>query len=206
MFARPTLSDPALAEVHTRHSNGLEQFFSYIKGETGLSILDLAGANQANVSFITSLGHRLYSEDFLRNLEQFYREESLDEPLAPAHADAFLRHNLSYPARQFDGVLVWDVLEYLEPAMLTATVERLHRVTKPASYLLAIFHSQERLEAAPRYAFRIQDAKTLILLRRSAERPRQLFNNRSLERLFQGFESVKFFLTRDNLREVIVKR
>src|ERR1700681_3976073 len=54
----------------SRHSNGLDQFFSYIKGESGLSILDLAGANQANVSFITNLGHKIYSEDFLRGLRQ----------------------------------------------------------------------------------------------------------------------------------------
>jgi hypothetical protein len=33
-----------------------------------------------------------------------------------------------------------------------------------------------------------------------------VFNNRSLEKLFGKFESVKFFLTRDNLREVIVRR
>ena len=34
----------------------------------------------------------------------------------------------------------------------------------------------------------------------------QTFNNRSLERLFGEFHSVKFFLTRDNLREVIAVR
>jgi hypothetical protein len=32
-----------------------------------------------------------------------------------------------------------------------------------------------------------------------------LYNNRSLEKLFARFESVKFFLTRERLREVIVK-
>jgi hypothetical protein len=36
-------------------------------------------------------------------------------------------------------------------------------------------------------------------------RPAQLFNNRGLERLFGRFDSVKFFLTRERLREVIVK-
>jgi hypothetical protein len=39
-----------------------------------------------------------------------------------------------------------------------------------------------------------------------SRRPAQLFNNRTLEKLFQKFDSVKFFLTRENLREVIVKR
>jgi hypothetical protein len=36
-------------------------------------------------------------------------------------------------------------------------------------------------------------------------RPARLFNNRGLEKLFGRFESVKFFLTRDRLREVIAK-
>jgi hypothetical protein len=41
---------------------------------------------------------------------------------------------------------------------------------------------------------------------RGQRKPAQIFNNRSLERLFQDFQSVKFFLTRDHLREVIVRR
>jgi hypothetical protein len=34
----------------------------------------------------------------------------------------------------------------------------------------------------------------------------QPFNNRNLERLFAKFDSVKFFLTREHLREVIIRR
>jgi hypothetical protein len=34
----------------------------------------------------------------------------------------------------------------------------------------------------------------------------QAFNNRGLEKLFSNFESVKFFLTRESLRELIVRR
>ena len=36
--------------------------------------------------------------------------------------------------------------------------------------------------------------------------PVQYFNNRGIEKLFERFEAVKFFLTRDALREVVVKR
>jgi hypothetical protein len=36
-------------------------------------------------------------------------------------------------------------------------------------------------------------------------RPARLFNNRGLEKLFHRFDSVKFFLTREGLREVIAK-
>ena len=50
------------------------------------------------------------------------------------------------------------------------------------------------------------DAGTLLLTDRGFREPAQLFSNRAVEKLFQEFESVKFFLSRDSLREVIVRR
>ena len=59
---------------------------------------------------------------------------------------------------------------------------------------------------SPVYSFRIQDKTTLRLVQRGTRPSAQLFNNRGLEKLFARFESVKFFLTRESLREVIVRR
>jgi hypothetical protein len=184
-----------------RHSNGLDQFFSYIKGESGLNILDLADVNQANVSFITNLGHKIYSEDFLRGLRL-----AANGAEAQPRVDAFLTQNLAHQEASFDGVLVWDALEYLSTPLLTATVDRLWRIVKPGSYLFAVFQAHEKAEAVPQYSFRIQDSKTLLVADRGPRQPEQVFNNRSLEKLFQNFESLKFFLARDKLREVIVRR
>src|SRR5437879_1028506 len=61
--------------VTSRPSRGLEQFFAYIRGQQGLSVLDLAGASQDNINFITNLGHRLYSEDFVRSLDDNFGDE-----------------------------------------------------------------------------------------------------------------------------------
>ena len=52
----------------------------------------------------------------------------------------------------------------------------------------------------------IVDNKTLQLTERGIRPAGQVFNNRNLERLFGDFDSVKFFLTRESLREVIVRR
>jgi hypothetical protein len=46
---------------------------------------------------------------------------------------------------------------------------------------------------------------SLQVSQQGLRRPTQLFNNRSLEKLFGEFDSVKFFLTRERLREVIIK-
>jgi hypothetical protein len=71
--------------------------------------------------------------------------------------------------------------------------------------MLAFFHADDKLELVPFYTFRIQNLTTLNVAQQGRRRPAQLFNNRSLEKLFGKFESVKFFLTRERLREVIIK-
>ena len=190
-------------ETITRTSRGLQEFFNYIRGQSGLTILDFGAATQQNVSFITNLGHRLYSENFLQLLKENFSSDA--DQSNPGRIEHFLKQALDYPEGQFDGVLIWDVLEYLSPALLAAVVERLHKIVKPSSYMLSFFHSDDKQEAVPYYTFRIQELNTLQVDQHGARQPVQLFNNRSLEKLFSRFGSVKFFLTRERLREVIIK-
>ncbi len=192
--------------VTSRQSRGLEQFFAYVRGQVGLSILDFAGASQENINFITNLGHRLYSEDFVRSLDDVFGDEDPNDQANQGRIDQFLRQMLNFEKDQFDGVLVWDVLQYLTPPLLAATLEKLSTIVRPQGYLLAYFHADEKARQAPFYSFRIKDQQNLVLAQRGTRQPAQIFNNRSLEKLFQKFESVKFFLTREQLREVIVRR
>ena len=196
------------AQAATRQSNGLDQFFSSVRDMQGLDILDFSEANQSNVSFITNLGHRIYSEDFLRGLDgafggsgDFYSNQAQ----AP-NANLFVEQMFDFPDSKFDGALVWDSLQYLSPALLQVTVDKLARAMRPGASMLAFFHSDEKAQSVPYYSYRITDPKTLTLVPRGSRKPAQFFNNRGLEKLFQGFQSVKFFLTRDALREVIVRR
>jgi hypothetical protein len=191
----------------TRQSNGLDQFFAAMRDRSGLRILDFAGASQANVSFITSMGHGISSEDFMRSLEAtFGADEFLENQNSPQAVDTFLQEYLNYPAEHFDGALIWDSLQFLNPHLLQIVVDRLYEALRPDSYLLAFFHSNEKAREIPLYSYRIQDQKTLMLTPRGYRVQAQFFNNRALEKLFHRYQSVKFFLTRDNLREIIVRR
>jgi len=196
-----------LPPEQTRQSNGLDQFFNSLRDRSGLNLLDFAGANQSNVSYITSMGHRLSSEDFIRSLElTFGREELVDNQSNPQLVDQFLQENLGFPYDSFDGALVWDALQFLSPHLLQITVDRLFDTLRPDSNLLAFFHSDEKVKQIPLYNYRIADQKTLLLQPRGWANCGQFFNNRALEKLFHRYKSVKFFLTRDSLREVIVRR
>ena len=192
----------------TRASHGLEQFFSSIQDQENLSILDFAGASQANISFITTLGHRIYSNDIVRTLEESFGNDGdfVANQADPQRAAVFLRESLDFPENSFDGALVWDTLQFLAQPLLQDTVDRLYHIMRPHSYLLAFFHAEEKADTIPLYSYRIVESKVLSLTPRGQRKPAQYFNNRSLEKLFQKFNSVKFFLTRDHLREVIVRR
>jgi hypothetical protein len=193
--------------MQARPSPGVDQFFGAIRGRQGLSLLDFSSVSQASVSVVTGLGHKIYFEDLLEELDMsfgdgdFYANQS--DPVAKAR---FLRSALNYPDDAMDGVLVWDSMEFLGAPLLQTMIERLRRQMKPGACLLAFFHGEEKTETVPVYSYRLSDEKTLALSLRGQRKPAQLFSNRALERLFGQFQSVKFFLTRDHLREVIVRR
>jgi len=192
--------------LETRNSHGLDQFCSSLEERPGLSILDLAGANQDTVSFVTNYGHKLYSDDFLMQMDQCFGDGDFYENQSnPLKVAKFLDSALNFPDGNFDGALVWDRLQFLTAPVLEAVAERLSKMLRPGSTLLALFHAEEKSDIQT-YSYRIKDRRTILMAPRGRRSPAQFFNNRSLEKLFQNFDSVKFFLTRDHLREVIVRR
>ena len=200
-----TLTADDYSDAHTRNSNGLDQFFVSIQDRENLSLLDFGGACQSNVTFITNLGHRIYTEDVLRSVDDVFGSDP-EMQSNPACIDTFLKQVLDFPDDHFDGVLVWDVLQFLSPAAAQAMVDRLRRILRPHAYLLAFFNANEKAPEVPEFHYRINDSKTLLLTQRGIRPPAQFFNNRAIERLFQRYHSIKFFLTRNSLREVIVRR
>jgi hypothetical protein len=191
----------------TRLSSGFEQFVGVLQSPETLSVLDLAGASQANISFITNLGHRLSSDDALATIEQcFGKGDELESQQVPANCQRFLDQSLNFPDQSFDAALVWDALQFLTSPLLEQTVDRLLRIMRPGGLILAFFQADQKASQIPVHHYRIQDQKTLLLSPRGDLRQVQYFNNRALERMFEKAQSVKFFLTRDHLREVIVRR
>lgn len=197
----------ASLESWDRHSHGLEEFSRSLAEEEGLRILDCGEVLQANVSFLTSYGHKLYSEAFLSVLDSV-RGMTAPEPseLTEDQIQRFLDATLNFPDGHLGAVLLWDTLTFLPGALAEPVVERLAQVMRPGACLLALFHADLRKEPAPLYSYRIVAADTLHVTPKGWRKPAQVFNNRAIEKLFRRFHSVKFFLARDHLREVIVRR
>lgn len=201
-------TEPTAEAVQKRHSPGLEQFFSSVSQQPSIAILDLAGASQANISFITNLGHRIYSDDIVRALDMAFSDgpDFFANQSDPARVEQFMANTLDFQVNAFGGALLWDTLQFLSPPLLGQTLDQIYHILEPGSSMLAYFHAEERVKSVPVSSYRIVDNKTVQITSKGKRREAQFFNNRALEKLFQRFNSVKFFLTRDHLREVIVKR
>lgn len=156
--------------------------------------------------FITDLGHRLSSDDVIGTMEQCFGNDFLDGQHAPEHSSRFLEQTLKFPDETFDGVLVWDALQFLRPPLIEQVIAELFRVVRPGGLLLVFFNADERAAQLPVYNYRIQDQKSLAQVPRGSLQKGQYFQNRTVEKLFEKAASLKFFLTRDSLREVIVRR
>lgn len=205
-FGSSKLTQPAAATaVQSRRSSGMEQFFSAFVGSEGGSILDMSGASQTNITFITELGHRISTDDFVATMEECFGKDFVEGQQAPDHAEQFLRQVLKFPDATFSGILAWDTLQFLTPPVIERVVAELFRVLSPGGLILAFFNADERATKLPVFNYRIQDQKTVAQVPRGSVQKGQFFANRTVERLFERSTSLKFFLTRDSVREVIIR-
>jgi len=192
---------------YLRRSLALEHFFAAMRDCQGLEILDLGEFNQANRDYIASLGHRLFHEDLVAGIDQIFGSgDPATTQRHPELAHEFLSQTMQFEPGQFDAILVWDTLHYTARPLLDAVTARLLSLLRSRGHMLALFHADPRAEQVQSYSFRITGPDSLELHSRGVRRPAQLFTNRGIEKLFDRFASIKFYLTRDSLREVLVRK
>ena len=189
-----------------RRSTGFSEFLKWMAREEALSVLDLGSTSPANITFFIGLGHRFHQEDVLRL--------SSDKSLIVANGqgentfdvDRFLDENLRFERQEFDAVMFWDLADYLPEPLVKPVIERIHVGMKPGAILFSFFHTKDAGAQVPFYRYNIASKDTLEMQPSTPYKLQRVFNNRHVENLFRDFNSIKFFLGRDNIREVLVIR
>jgi len=193
-------------EKMLRRSTGFSEFLKWMAHEEGLSVLDLGSTSPANITFFIGLGHRFHQEDILR----LSSDKSLLVPNGQGEktfdVDRFLDDNLRFERQEFDAVMFWDLADYLPEPLVKPVIERIHVGMKPGAILFSFFHTKDAGAQAPFYRYNIASKDTLEMQPSTPYKLQRVFNNRHVENLFRDFNSIKFFLGRDNIREVLVIR
>ncbi|HUI83902.1 MAG TPA: SAM-dependent methyltransferase [Candidatus Binatia bacterium] len=197
---------PLPGQKVSRRSTGFNEFIRSVSREDGLKILDLGATSPANITFMTGLGHRFHQEDVLH----LASDKSLIIPNGDGgttvDVDRFLRENLCFKRAEFDAVMFWDLADFLPEPLVKPLIERIHVAMKPGGMMLAFFHTKDAGPDAPFYRYNIAAKDTLELQPIRGFRLQRVFNSRHVENLFREYASIKFFLGRDNIREVLVVR
>ncbi len=104
-----------------------------------------------------------------------------------------------------DAILLWDRLQYLPPAIAEAVVER-SPDSGAGRALFSLFRTDSSGSRRPPYTSRILDGQTLLLHEQSRQRPIETFNPRTIHKLFHRYGEVRFFVSRESLQEVLIRR
>jgi hypothetical protein len=104
----------------------------------------------------------------------------------------------------------------MEESLVKPTIDRLWSVMKPGGYLLTFFHTRDAGPDSICYRYHVTGTDMLEMQEiklpgrsggdKQSPRLQRVFNNRHIENLFRDFASIKFFLARDAIREVLVVR
>jgi len=148
----------------------------------------------------------VYNQDLLREAQEPEYQVKQEDGSMQIDPAKFFSENLNYPAGHFDAILCWDVADYLPEALVKPLIERLETLLKPKGNLLAFFHMKDAGPESRYSRHHIVQEDTLELEPIEGFRLQRIFNNRNIENLFKEFASRKFFLGRDNIREVLMVR
>jgi len=189
------------APVHA--TKALARFITGLSTRSQPVLLDLGPVIGSNLSFFgDELGCKFIVENLYKDVEQHAGELVEQFP-------AFLRKRFSQSPASIDGILCWDLFDYLDKASAQSLAEQLIRLLRPEGVLLAFFGTME-----PRPGQRAEYTRHVVVDRTSlqhrsypAARPKQRpIPNTDILRLFEPLRVDEQFLLKTNLREILFRK
>jgi hypothetical protein len=182
-------------------TKALKKFLATLTSRPNPVLLDLGPVIGPNVSFFgEQLGCKIFVEDFFADVDRHQRAGTIGE-LA-----AFLGKRFPQADASIDGILCWDLLDFLEPAAALVVANQLTRVLKVDGALLGFFSTAATREATfTKYV--VVDEVSLRHKPYGAQRTRtRVLQNRDIIKLFERLRVSDSFLLQTNVREILFRK
>lgn len=193
--AHPAAGDAVFA------TKALRKFLTSLTARDTPVLLDLGPVVGSNVSFFgEQLGCKIFVEDIFADLDRHAREGRLEA------FPEFLSRRFPQESGTIDGILCWDLIDFLDKAAAQELANQLTRVLRPEGALLAFFgNTQAPSSHYTKYI--VVDEVTLRHRPYPAARGRQAaLLNRDIIRMFSGLRVSDSFLLQNNLREILFRK
>lgn len=193
--ASPSSQDPAYP------TKALARFVKLLQSRENPILIDLGPVVGSNVTFFgEQLGCRISVEDIAADIERHIRDGRLEE------LPAFFEKRFKQESESVDGILCWDVFDFLERPAAQALASALKRLLRPDGVLLGFFGATEgRAQVYTKYI--VVDESSLRYRTYPASRPRQKpLQNRDVDKMFEGLRVAESFLMKNNVREILLRK
>jgi len=197
-------SEAGASDAPVHPTKVLARFIAGLSSRSQPVLLDLGPVVGSNVSFFgEELGCKIIVEDLSKDIDRHIRDGLLDQ------FPAFLSKRFPQESGSVDGILCWDVFDYLDKKSAKALADQLVRVLRPDGVLMAFFAT-----AVPQPGFKPEYTRHVVVDKQSlqhraypAARPKQRpLPNREIQLLFEPLRIVEQFLLKTNLREILLRK
>ena len=182
-------------------TRALHKFVTGLQSRDNPLILDLGPVVGSNVTFFgEQLGCRIRVEDVAADIDRHVKAGTLEA------LEAFLVDRFTQAPETVDGILCWDVLDYLDRPAAHALSAALARLLRPDGYLLGLFSTAEsRDQIYTKYV--VVDESTLRYRTYPGRRARQRsLLNGDIIKMFKTLRVTDSFLMKSNVREMLFRK
>ena len=182
-------------------TKAFRKFLTSVTAREAPVIVDLGQAVGSNITFFGERhGCKIFVEDLFADLERHAQTDSLSE------VGDFLETRFTQPDGSVDGVLCWDLIDYLERPAAFALARQLTRVLRPGGALLGVFRTvEDPVQQYTRYT--VVDESTLRHRIYGGSVGRQpVYLNRDIIKMFEGLLVSDSFLLKTTTREILFRK
>ena len=182
-------------------TQALQKFLRCLHGADHPLILDLGPVVGSNVTFFgEQLGCRIRVEDVASDIDKHVKEGK------PEQLPEYFAGRFTQEPGSVDGILCWDILDYLDRPAAQALATALCRLLKPEGCLLGLFSTADTPgQVYTKYV--VVDESTLRYRTYPGLRQRQRsLLNGDIIKLFKDLRVTDSFLMKSKLREMLFRK
>ncbi len=195
-------SEPVWSEPVVRHSPGLQAALAMVRVEHPWRVLDLGPGIGTNVEFLSGRARHVRFVGLLEGDSPWARPADAEQNDVTGEAERFLPASWG----EFDLVLAWDVLDYLDGARARSVVDRLHVLCRPGACLFALAAIAGDLPERPLVYSIVGDDTLEYRTLTPARRPGPSRPSLAIERVLAGFSIERSFVLRHGVQEYVATR
>ncbi len=182
-------------------TKALQKFLVSLQASDNPLLLDLGPVVGSNVTFFgEQLGCRLRVEDIAKDIDRHVKDGTVDQ------LPEFFARRFPQDPGTVDGILCWDVLDYLDRPAAQALATSLATLLRPDGCLLGFFSTADQRDAVYTKYVVVDEANLKYRTYPAARARQRSLLNGDIIKLFKDLRVTDSFLMKSKVREMLFRK